>query len=369
MTPPSAPFPARPSRSTPDAAGAQRHGGRSAPADPERIRLAHLADLHVGSPLRGLDHYPGAPGIDAEQAPYDALDALVRRVVDGRYDGVLVAGDVFDRHHADATALTAFQDALGRFHDEGLVTVVVAGNHDAESPLPQKLHLPPSVRWLDAHAPQTVHWDHLGTAVHGQSIVRADDLRDLAAGFPPRIRGLANIGLLHTSLHGAWSGRTCAPTSVRTLAAAGYDYWALGHVHHRLAPARGLRAGYSGNAHGRGPGESGGRGYTELLIGGGSVTASAVDTAPVRYLPLHLPRAATAEADLRELFAAAPPPAAGTAGAVVWTLSGPGGEDLVRLAREVAAELDRPDFMVCRARVPATGAPGSTAAARSGCAG
>ncbi|WP_330328619.1 metallophosphoesterase [Streptomyces sp. NBC_00536] len=328
------------------------------PPAPGRIRLAHLADLHIGSPLRGLDDHPGAPAIDPEQAPYDALDALVGRVADGRYDGVLVAGDVFDRHHADAAALTAFQDVLGRFHDEGLVTVVVSGNHDAESPLPQKLHLPPSVRWLGAHAPETVHWEHLGTAVHGQSIAEADDLRDLAADYPRRIPGLANIGLLHTSLHGAWSRKTCAPTDVRTLATAGYDYWALGHVHHRLVPARGFLAVYPGNTHARGPAENGGRGYTELLIDGETLTASAVDTAPVRYESLVVARAATAEADIRARFAAVPPPAgSATAGAgrvVVWTLSGPGGEDLVRLAREVADELGRADFMVCRAPCAAT---------------
>ncbi|MET9698535.1 DNA repair exonuclease [Streptomyces sp. NPDC006529] len=339
----------------PRAAPSPREAAAPAGVPPGGIRLAHLADLHIGSPLRGLEHHPGAPAIDPAQAPYDALRAMVRRIAEGRYDGVLVAGDVFDRHHGDAAALSAFQDALGRFHDEGLVTVVVSGNHDAASPLPEKLHLPPSVRWPGPDAPETVRWEHLGIAVHGQSIAEADDLRDIAAGYPRPVRGLVNVGVLHTSLHGAWSRRRCAPTTVRTLADAGYDYWALGHVHHRMRPAPGVFAVYPGNVHGRGPAEHGGRGYTELLIGGGALTASDVDTAPVRYEPLHLGRAATAEADIRARFAdvaARPAAPAGTAGAVVWTVSGPAGDDppgLVRLAREVAGELGRSEFMVCGA--------------------
>ncbi|MDJ0383084.1 DNA repair exonuclease [Streptomyces sp. G-G2] len=343
MTPP-APHPPDPD--------AEPRGEPTAPGG--RIRVAHLADLHIGSPLRGLDDYPGAPEIDPERAPYAALEALVRRVAEGPYDAVLVAGDVFDRAHADATALAAFQDALGRFHDAGLVTAVISGNHDAETPLPQKLHLPPSVRWLGAHAPETVHWDHLGIAVHGQSIVEADDRRDIAAGYPRRIRGAFNIGLLHTSLHGAWSRKICAPTAVRTLEDADYDYWALGHVHHRMRPPGSLFAGYPGNTHGRGPAERGGRGFTDLLIGAGGPAVREADTAPVRYESLRPRGAATAEEDIRARFAAVPPPTGpdGRSGAVVWTLEGPGGEDLLRLARGLA----RPEFMVCRAPTETRGA-------------
>ncbi|WP_405486820.1 exonuclease SbcCD subunit D [Streptomyces sp. NBC_00096] len=320
--------------------------------------MAHLADLHIGSALRGLADYPGAPAVDPHEAPYEALRAAVRRIVGGGYQAVLVAGDVFDRRHADARALAACQDALGTFHEAGLRTVVVSGNHDAETPLPQKLQLPPSVRWLGADAPESVVWPDLGVAVHGQSVAGPDERRDLAAGYPGRVPGTVNIGLLHTSLHGAWSRRICAPTDPRTLARAGYDYWALGHVHHRLLPGAGAFAVYPGNTHARGPGEPGGRGFTELLIEGpgpdsgpGSGPGGAghrigirqVDTAPVRYETLHLPHRATAEADLRDRFAAVAEPPAG--GAVIWTLSAGTPPALLHPARALAG----PGAMVCPA--------------------
>ncbi|MFI5760947.1 exonuclease SbcCD subunit D [Streptomyces sp. NPDC051563] len=321
------------------------------------IRVAHLADLHIGSALRGLADYPGAPAIDRREAPYEALRAAVRRIVGGGYHAVLIAGDVFDRRHCDARSLAACQDALGAFHEAGLRTVVVSGNHDAETPLPHKLHLPPSVRWLGADAPESVTWPDLGVTVHGQSVGEPDEHRDLAAGFPRAIPGAVNIGLLHTSLHGAWSRRTCAPADPRTLARAGYDYWALGHVHHRLVPAAGPFAAYPGNTHARGPAEAGGRGFTELLIEGPPsagpdrgpgghgrrIGILPVDTAPVRYETLHLPYAETAEADLKDRFSSVPEPSPG--GAVVWTLSAATPPALLHEARALAG----PGAMVCPA--------------------
>ncbi|MFD9356039.1 exonuclease SbcCD subunit D [Streptomyces sp. NPDC060031] len=300
-----------------------------------RIRVAHLADLHIGSLLHGLEDYPGAPEIDPRAAPYEALRAAADRITAGGYDAVLVAGDVFDRSHSDIRALAAFQETLGAFHEAGLATVVVSGNHDAETPLPAKLLLPPSARWLAADAPESVFWPDLGITVHGQSVGDGDERRDLAAGYPRRIPGTVNIGLLHTSLHGAWSRRTCAPTTVRTLEAAGYDHWALGHVHHRLAPAAGLSAAYAGNTHGRGPDEPGGRGFAELLIeADGRIEVREVHTAPVRYETLHLPDGAAAEAAVRAQFAAVAPPE--PSGAVIWTVPGPTSPDLLHLARELA---------------------------------
>ncbi|MFD6885732.1 exonuclease SbcCD subunit D [Streptomyces sp. NPDC059957] len=336
---------------------------------PAPIRVAHLADLHIGSALRGLADYPGAPAIDRREAPYEALSAAVHRIAGGGYDAVLVAGDVFDRRHTDARALAACQDALGAFHEAGLRTVVVSGNHDAETPLPHKLNLPPSVRWLGADAPESVTWPDLGITVHGQSVAVPDERRDLAAGFPRAIPGAVNIGLLHTSLHGAWSRRICAPADPRTLARAGYDYWALGHVHHRLVPGAGAFAAYPGNTHARGPAESGGRGFTELLIEGPAadpdpsrdpgrerrrIRILPVDTAPVRYETLHLPYPQTAEAELRDRFAAVPEPPAGGAGAVVvWTLSAATPPDLLHEARALAG----PAAMVCPAEGPHTEGP------------
>ena len=47
------------------------------------------------------------------------------------------------------------------------------------------------------------------------------------------VEGAVNIGIMHTSLAGAAGHDLYAPCSVADLHGAGFDYWALGHVHKR----------------------------------------------------------------------------------------------------------------------------------------
>ncbi len=51
--------------------------------------------------------------------------------------------------------------------------------------------------------------------------------------YPPATPGYFNIGVLHTSLTGRDGHDVYAPCSVEDLERAGYDYWALGHIHQR----------------------------------------------------------------------------------------------------------------------------------------
>lgn len=204
------------------------------------VRVAHLADLHLGTTKNS------APG---SEASYAVFEAAVQRILDGGFDGVIVAGDVFDRSAHGHHALRTFQAALDDWHDAGLPTAIISGNHDAETDLPARVTLPPSAHWFAAEHPETIVWEHTGTALHGQSIRERDDLRDLAAGYPAAVPAMVNIGILHTSLDGSRSRRVCAPASLATLDAAGYDYWALGHVHARLALDD--RVAYAGSVYGR----------------------------------------------------------------------------------------------------------------------
>jgi DNA repair exonuclease SbcCD nuclease subunit len=307
------------------------------------IRLLHASDLHIGAALRGVDRYQGAPEIDPFEAAYDAFTALIQAAISESYDGAIIAGDLFDRGDSSGRALRAAQSALDALHEAGIPVALVEGNHDVEWPLSPRLRLASSATRFASDNPGSVIWDQLGIAVHGQSIGAPDDLRNLAAGYPDRIDGLVNVGVLHTSLDGSWSRRVAAPTSLDTLGARGYDYWALGHVHRRLElDASGRPAVYSGSGHARRDTETGGHGYTELTLTGGGIERRVVDTAPVRYeaLPLY-PGADVAESIVR-WFDALDPVAPGTT--VIWTLSGGTTDADLRLARQLATEF--PQFLV-----------------------
>lgn len=65
------------------------------------MRFLHAADLHLDSPLRGLDRYEGAPVERLRTATRGALGALVDRVLAEPVDFVLFAGDLYDRDWQD----------------------------------------------------------------------------------------------------------------------------------------------------------------------------------------------------------------------------------------------------------------------------
>ncbi|MFC6013073.1 metallophosphoesterase family protein [Nocardia lasii] len=287
------------------------------------IRLAHVADVHLGARLSGLPDYPGCPDIDATQAAYDAFDALLTRLIDGRYDAVLLAGDLFDRHETGPRALAAARSALTALHDAGIPVALGWGNHDAESPLPARLRLPPSCWVAPDEAPASCSWPDLGTVVHAQSISAANQSRDLAVNYPASQPDSINIGMLHTSLTGEHSRRPCAPTTSQALVDHGYDYWALGHVHHRMRVRDTIA--YPGSTHPARPRELGPRGFLELRCGD-TITVTAIDTAPVVRELL----TADTEADIEQRFAAYAAPEH----PVVWTLAGPA--ELLGPAREIA---------------------------------
>lgn len=65
------------------------------------MRFLHAADLHLDSPLRGLDRYEGAPVERLRTATRGALEALVDRALAEPVDFVLFAGDLYDRDWQD----------------------------------------------------------------------------------------------------------------------------------------------------------------------------------------------------------------------------------------------------------------------------
>lgn len=87
--------------------------------------------------------------------------------------------------------------------------------------------------------------------------------RNLAAGFGRAKGELPHVALLHTqvlSAKGAENHGRYAPTTVEDLAAGGFDYWALGHIHLVQQVVPEVSAWYAGNVQGRNPRETGLRG-------------------------------------------------------------------------------------------------------------
>lgn len=86
------------------------------------MKLIHLSDLHLGKRL-------------CEQPLLEDQRAVLRQVLDvldeERPDGVLIAGDVYDRPVPPAEAVQLFDDFLVALAGRGTAVFVISGNHDS----------------------------------------------------------------------------------------------------------------------------------------------------------------------------------------------------------------------------------------------
>lgn len=252
------------------------------------MRFIHAADLHIDSPLRGLDRYDGAPVERLRTATRSAFERLIDKAINERVDFVLVAGDIYDCDWQDFHTGLFFRGQMVRLEREGIRVFIVQGNHDAQGVISRQLVLPPNVTVFSSRAAQTVQIDNLSVAIHGRSFPERAVDEDLVPSYPPPVPGFFNIGLLHTSLTGRAGHDTYAPTDLATLKTKGYDYWALGHVHAREVLAEQPRIVFPGNLQGRHAKETGPKGCELVTVQAGRLEAECVPLDVVRWNQLTL---------------------------------------------------------------------------------
>lgn len=86
------------------------------------VKLIHLSDLHLGKRVNGFSMLEDQQYILAE----------ILRIIDReRPDGVLVAGDVYDKSVPSAEAVALLDDFLVRLSGRALQTFLISGNHDS----------------------------------------------------------------------------------------------------------------------------------------------------------------------------------------------------------------------------------------------
>ncbi len=236
------------------------------------FRFLHAADLHLDSPLRGLESYPDAPVEQIRGATRRALENLVDLAIEEQVAFVLIAGDLYDVSWKDYNTGLFFTQCMARLDEAGIPVFVISGNHDAASVITRALRPPQNVRLFSTRHPETQRLETLGVAIHGQGYQVSDTRDDLAAAYPVAEPGLFNIGLLHTALTGRVGHESYAPTTLDVLKGKGYDYWALGHVHQREVVCESPWVVFPGNLQGRHIRETGTKGCTLVTVDEGRVT-------------------------------------------------------------------------------------------------
>ena len=233
----------------------------------------HAADIHLDSPLKGLEEYQDAPLEQIRLAARRAFDNLVQLAIDEKVAFLLLAGDLYDGDWKDYNTGIYFMSRMGRLHDAGIPVFMVSGNHDAASQITRTLQLPGNVTLFPSRSAGTCILDHYGVAIHGQSFSSRSVVEDLVRNYPQGDSTLFNIGLLHTSLNGRPGHDSYAPCTLDALRSKGYHYWALGHIHQREEICHDPWVLFPGNIQGRHIRETGPKGCTVVSVDDGCVVS------------------------------------------------------------------------------------------------
>lgn len=238
----------------------------------------HAADIHLDSPLRGLERYEGAPVEEMRGATRKAFENLCDLCLAKAVDFLVISGDIYDIEWKDYQTGLFFANQLSRLRTGGIQVYLISGNHDAESEISRQVRLPDNVYKFAADQPETVFLDELQVAIHGWSYPTRAVTDDMSLQYPQPHPQYFNIGLLHTSLDGREGHAPYAPASAQYLQNKGYQYWALGHVHQREIVSEEPLIVFPGNIQGRHARETGSK---------GCVLVTVTDDQPeIKYCPL-----------------------------------------------------------------------------------
>ena len=236
------------------------------------FRFLHAADIHLDSPLRGLEVYQDAPVEQIRSAVRRAFDNLVDLAIQEETAFVLLSGDFFDGDWKDYNTGIYFNSRMGLLREAGIRVFMVSGNHDAAGRITNALHLPDNVVLFSAKTAETRVMEDLQVAIHGQSFRSRVVSEDLTRNYPQGEYGLFNVGILHTALTGRPGHEPYAPCTLNGLQSKGYQYWALGHVHSREEVSRDPWIIFPGNIQGRHIRETGPKGCTIVTVDDGQVS-------------------------------------------------------------------------------------------------
>jgi DNA repair exonuclease SbcCD nuclease subunit len=237
------------------------------------IKFIHAADIHLDSPLRGLESYEGAPVDSIRGATRQAFKNLVELAISEEVNFVLIAGDLYDGDWKDYNTGLFFASQMTKLREAGISVFIVSGNHDAASQISRQLRMPDNAKIFSAKEPETIAISGLDIAIHGQSFAKQAITEDISSGYPDAIPGHFNIGLLHTSATGREGHEPYAPCTMEGLLSKGYDYWALGHVHKQETLHEYPWIIFSGCIQGRHIRETGDKGCTLVSVDDGQIIA------------------------------------------------------------------------------------------------
>lgn len=263
--------------------------------DPDKLRLLHTADLHLGAPFNWL-------GDRAASRQADLLRTF-RRIVDCAIDQqvemLIVAGDLFDQPQPETALLLAVQRELSRLPEHAITAVLLPGTHDGVwgGATPYQDGEFPGVIILDrplGGGPLRLDINGKQVWLYGSAYRGEKPERIFSAMRRQEGKGF-HLGVLHGSQIKAsqWNYRDKdLPFSFDEMNSWGLDYVALGHYHSFQLLEQGgeVLACYPGSPEGKQFSESGERYVALVEIGtsGNRVEALAIQSRTLATLAIDM---------------------------------------------------------------------------------
>ncbi len=233
------------------------------------FRFVHAADTHLDSPLRSLALRDPALADLIGNATRKAFIRIVGLCLDEQVDALLLSGDLYDSEQTSMKTARFLADQIRKLDEAKIKVYVIRGNHDAISRITNELTFPDAVTIFRGRAAAFSVERERGSipiVIHGISFAQPNAPDSLLDRFRPPVEGAVNIGLLHTSLDGSPGHSPYAPCRLTELQAAGFRYWALGHIHKRFTAEGATTVVMPGIPQGRDVNEDGAKSVTLATV-------------------------------------------------------------------------------------------------------
>ncbi len=237
----------------------------------EEVKILHIADVHFDSAFAGM------PVTESEKCRAGLRSAFAGAVLSAKNRGVqlfLISGDLFDGERLTPATEEFIIGQTERYPECRFF--ISPGNHDPynEASPYKRLRFPQNVHVFRGR--EKIELAELGVDVYGFGFTEKHCKESPVTGFGPLRPDRINILVCH----GDTAGGDYGPISRAEIAASGFDYIALGHIHagSGVLSENGVRYAYPGCIQGRGMDETGVKGALCGNVGKGK--------AELEFLPL-----------------------------------------------------------------------------------
>lgn len=271
----------------------------------QKVKFVHCSDLHLDTPFKGLTRRDPVHAERQKRATSASFSRIIDLCINEQVDFLVIAGDVYDSENRSVATQIGFAKQLKRLEANGIPVFMVCGNHDPLSEWIPAAKLPPNVhRFLSGGVQR---WPFIKNGeraadIYGTSYDSKSVTENLAATYEIGVDPApVNIAVLHGTVGSPGPHENYAPFRPDDVTGKGFDYWALGHIHHRHIIRHSDPAiVYPGNPQGRDFGETGAKGCMLVEIAPGdrpSIRFRATQTIRFEEVEIDL----TGEDDLERL--------------------------------------------------------------------